>query len=232
MASRRTQGSPPGETHESDAPQTRVRPLTAASSVTSAFGPAPVWAGGSPSDSPAGRADHGDQTPPEWLPLSAPHPAPTTRAMLPPPVTMPIPPGSVNEPEPGLPEAPDRNPAGESVLTEGSGDEPPSVEVLAVPGNSAHASKVMHVSSLCAQAAREIPTAWMVVTPMDLLGDPPPASTSVPEVERTEPPPFEETILLTPNPFGPTRSPSSQLDLGMPSSLLSDLLGSEDPSGE
>lgn len=110
----------------------------------------------------------------------------------------------------------------------------------------------MHVSSLRAPLAREIPTAWMVVTPMDLLGDrppeaqPAPVSAAVqtpvaepvsepvvpPEVEQPETAQDEEVILVTPNPFGPSRARSPQVDLGMPTSLLADLLGSESPVGE
>lgn len=164
------------------------------------------------------------------------------------------------------------------MVTEVRREEPRGVEVVAVAGNSAHASVVMHVSSLRPPVARGIPTDWMVVTPMDLLGDPPPPVDSVepgvdsavemvaptPEVDQAAasvstpvllddtaqpvppplrveppllsddadqwvPPPLEDAVLDAPNPFGPTKAQSSQVDLGMPSRLLSELLGPQDP---
>jgi hypothetical protein len=210
LATRRTQGSLTDTTLRPETPQTGTWPLEPAASVMSGFGSVPVWAGGSPADTPAGPPRRGDPKPPAL------------------------------------------HPAQETPVTEGTGDDPPRVEVVAVPGNSAHASRVMHVSSLRAPVASDMPTAWMVVTPMDLLGDRPPGATSAPiaaavptpvtehvseptappEVEQPEPPPHEELILVTPNPFGPTKDLSPQVDLSMPSSLLADLLGSEAPVGE
>jgi hypothetical protein len=264
MATRRTQGSLSPPSGSSDIPQTRVRPLESPSSVSSAFGPAPVWAGGSPAGSRADSAHGVDQLPPEPLPAPAPHPALSGRTMRPPPLTMAVQPGSalgwesepdplaVSDPEPLAPRGRDPDPVQEAGVADGAGEDPPCVEVVAVPGNSAHASRVMHVSSLRAPVAREIPTAWMVVTPMELLGDqapqtapapisetvrtpvaePAPEPTASPEVEQPEAPPHEEVILVTPNPFGPSRARSPHVDLGMPSSLLADLLGSEAPVGE
>ncbi|MCZ7631777.1 MAG: hypothetical protein M5U19_23175 [Microthrixaceae bacterium] len=65
------------------------------------------------------------------------------------------------------------------MVTEVRREEPRGVEVVAVAGNSAHASVVMHVSSLRPRLrGGSRPIGWWS-PPMDLLGDPPPPVDSV-----------------------------------------------------
>lgn len=284
LTSRRSQGLHRVATHEAGLPETGVSHDQPETSVTSAFGPAPVWAGGSPGSFPQGWSDGKQQKPPEPVLPSASRPAPSATVVVqPPPVTFPLPTVAVGGPHPGPERVPaperepdpdpepdpvplpgqDRDPAQQARVKDQTHDEPLPVEVLTAPGNSAYPSKVMHVSNICAQAAQEIPTAWVVVTPMDLLGDPPsqphsrehvadseteavvpaPAPTTVPVVATTPEPNQapelgrrevarqEEPIRLTPNPFGPNRVESTEVDLGMPSGLLADLLGPDEPVG-
>lgn len=196
--------------------------------VTSAFGSAPVWAGGPLAGSPADSPQAADRVQAGKPPPLPPRLAPSAQAEISPPVAV-------------------SAPSGEQF----------HAQIMTVPGNPAHASRVMHVSSLRSAVAREMPTSWMVVTPMDLLGGAPPQehrsepadaaegvavtppSVDEPVTESVPGPvgsdeavraasPELEVVMASPNPFGPTTARSAQVDVGMPASLLSDLLGSED----
>lgn len=203
--------------------------------VTSAFGSAPVWAGGPLAGSP----------------MDIPQAADRVQAGKPPPFPTRLTPPHTRDPDPRKEATIDGRPSGEQS----------HAQIMTVPGNLAHASRVMHVSSLRSAVAREMPTSWMVVTPMDLLGDAPPhehrsepadaaegvavapPSVDEPVTESVPGPvgsdeagraasPELEGVMAAPNPFEPTTARPPKGHLGMPAGLLSDLLGSEeDPLG-
>lgn len=106
---------------------------------------------------------------------------------------------------------------------------------MAVPGNSGYASWVMHVSSLQGPVAEDMPTDWMVVTPVDAVGDlsgstAPSAQTGSTGSTGVEPAPVPVAsapeVPRSPNPFAPGEPAPSEA-VGMPSSLLEDLLGAD-----
>ncbi len=126
--------------------------------------------------------------------------------------------------------------------------------VVAVPGNAGHPSRVVHVSNMRTDLAAELPTDWLVVTPIDLLGEgsrvtvpnaaapkPAPPATTAPATTApaTTAPAFTapratdaDHAAITvpqpgpaaPNPFTSTPGPAAASELGMPSNLLTDLL--------